>query len=184
MLLELSYSLVIGVVAGVVATFLVFTLRAIWERIIMPWYEERLYQGAEIEGVWLSEITFPSGEINKHRMRLRRQGYNITGRSICFEGYSEGNAYDMHGTFKNLTLSCTYRIDDPRRLEQGAMVAMMLDDGKAMKGVVAFYDDKTNSILSANCEWTEEKTVPDRKSADKNDDESSRRMGSQETTNP
>jgi hypothetical protein len=60
-MLELSYSLIVGVVSGVVTTILVFSFRIVWKKIIMPWYEERLYQGAKIEGVWSSEITFPAG---------------------------------------------------------------------------------------------------------------------------
>lgn len=145
---ELSYSLVVGVVSGVVAALLVFTFRSLWERIVMPWYEERLYKGARIEGCWLSEVTFPEGEKNKHRMQLHRVGYTVTGTTTCYEGYSEGNSYDLQGTFKNLTLSCTYQINDPRRLERGSMVLMLVNDGTTLKGQLSFYDDRTNSSVN------------------------------------
>src|SRR5262245_49878528 len=108
---ELFYSLAIGIVSGIVATLLVFAFRGLWEKIFVPWYEELRYQDAEIKGVWLSEITFPEGEKNKHRMQLNRVGHTVLGTTVCYEGYSEGNSYDFRGTFKNLTLTCTYHIN-------------------------------------------------------------------------
>jgi hypothetical protein len=153
---ELSYSLVTGVVSGVVATFLVVVFRTVWQRILVPWYEERLYQGPKIEGVWLAEIRFSETISNKHRMQLKRSGYKIVGRTVCYEGYSEGNSYDIDGTFKNLTLTCTYQIDHRRRIERGSMVLMLVNDGRALKGYVLYYDDQTNSIMSAECVWAAE----------------------------
>jgi hypothetical protein len=92
-------------------------------------------------------------------MQIKRQGYTITGRSICIKGYSEGNSYNFHGTFKNLILTCTYQIDDSRGIERGATGLMLLNDGKTLKGYITFYDDKSSSTLSTVCEWTAEEAV-------------------------
>ena len=151
---ELSYSLVVGVISGVVAAFLVFVFRSLWDRILVPRYEELLYKDAKIEGAWSAEITYLEGEKNKHKMQLRRVGHNVTGTSTCYEGYSEGSSYDLQGTFKNLTLSCTYHINDARRLERGAMVLMLINDGATLKGYVSYYDNQTNSVRATTCEWT------------------------------
>lgn len=135
---------------------LLFTFRPIWDKIVMPWIEDRIYQGPRIEGFWQSEITFPDGEKNKHRMQLRRAGYRVTGRTTCYRGYSEGNVYDLAGSFKDMILTCTYQIDDPRRLERGSMVLMLVNDGATLRGHLTYYDDKASSIRSTNCEWTAE----------------------------
>src|SRR4051794_8660867 len=157
---DLSYSLVVGVISGVVAAFLVFAFRSLWEQIVMPRYEELLYKDAKIEGVWSSEITFPEGEKNKHRMQLYRVGHTVTGTTTCYEGYSEGNSYELQGTFRNLTLSCTYQINDTRRLERGAMVLMLVNDGAMLRGSLSYYDNQTNSVRSTACEWVAEGRSP------------------------
>lgn len=158
---DLSGSLVIGVVSGIVATFLVVVFRSIWKNILVPWYDERLYQGPKIEGVWLADIKFsdPHREPSKHRLRLKRAGYKVTGRTVCYEGYSEGNSYDLNGAFKNLILTCSYQIDHPRQIERGSMVLMLVNDGKVLKGHLLYYDDRSNSIMSAECAWVAEDAV-------------------------
>ncbi|MEM9556493.1 MAG: hypothetical protein AAGC60_19705 [Acidobacteriota bacterium] len=151
-----AFATLTGVISGLIATFLVFVLRAIWIRIIEPWYEEKVYQDARIEGTWLSEIRFPAGEVNKHRMTINQVGHKISGRTICYEGYSEGQSYLLSGTFHNLILTITYRIDNPRRIERGSLVLMLFDDGKQLKGQVSFYDDKQHRILTTECSWVAE----------------------------
>lgn len=111
---EHNYALVVGVAASVVATVLVLTFQALWSRVIIPWYEERLDSGATIEGTWVSEIIFPKGDRNKHRMRLSKAGYDVSGETTCYEGYSKGNIYATQGTFKNLILTTTYEIKNRR----------------------------------------------------------------------
>jgi hypothetical protein len=150
---EISYSLVTGVISGIIAAGLVFAFRSLWQQILMPWYEELLYKDAKIEGEWSSEITYPEGEKNKHTMRLHRHGHTITGTATCCEGHSKGNEYSLQGSFRNLTLSCTYQINDARRLERGAMVLMLVNDGATLNGSLSYYDNLTNSVKSATCEW-------------------------------
>jgi hypothetical protein len=145
-------ALVIGVVGSVVAAVLL----ALWGRVIVPWYEGRTDQGATIEGTWVSEITFPEGERNKHRMLLRKAGYNISGETTCYEGYSKGNSYAIQGTFKNLILTATYEIENQRRLERGSMVLMLGNDGKTLSGYLSYYDDLANSIRTTKCDWIRE----------------------------
>jgi hypothetical protein len=141
-------------VLGLLTGLFVMWLLDLTRKAVMPWYQDKLYQDAKIEGVWLSEITFPEGEKNKHRMQLDRVGYTVTGRTTCYEGYSEGNTYDLNGTVRNLIFTCTYRINDPRRFEGGSMALMLVNDGKMLKGQLSFYDEQTNSMQSTNCEWT------------------------------
>ncbi len=150
---NLALSLVTGVVSGVVVAFLVFVLRTIWIRIVLPWYEEMLYRGAKIEGIWLAEVPFPSGEVNKHRMTLKRTGHRVSGRTVCTKGRSEGQSYDLKGTFNNTILTMTYQIDDPRRIERGSTAMMLVNDGKELSGCVIYYDDQTHSLMSADCRW-------------------------------
>jgi hypothetical protein len=47
---EFYNSLLIGTLGGLVATFLTVVLRRYWINIIIPWYEERVYKDAKIEG--------------------------------------------------------------------------------------------------------------------------------------
>jgi hypothetical protein len=87
-------------------------------------------------------------------MLLRQAGYNVSGETTCYEGYSRGNSYAIQGRFKNLILTAIYEIENRRRLERGSMVLMLGNDGKTLSGYLSYYDDRANSIRSTKCVWT------------------------------
>jgi hypothetical protein len=45
-----------GIVSGLIATFLALVARIYWSLAIVPWYEERIYRDARIEGKWRSTL--------------------------------------------------------------------------------------------------------------------------------
>jgi len=122
------------------------------------------YQDVRIEGTWLATITFPKGEVNKHRMTLKDSGIAISGETICYEGYSKNIygkdvSYQIRGTFRNRILTCTYKVNDAKSFEEGAMVLMLCQNGRALKGYVTYYDDLDEEIMSAGCEWRRNDTT-------------------------
>ena len=149
----LLYALVIGIISGILATFLTVVIRSIWLQIIMPWYENVLYKGCKIEGQWETEIQFHE-VINQYLITLKRVGYKITGVMICTSGPNTlGSIYKISGTFKNLILSGTYESTKTRELDQGAFTLMLINNGTLLRGYFAYYDNDENSILSIETEW-------------------------------
>lgn len=149
----LALSLVAGVVSGVIASLIVFAFRVYWLKILQPWYENRLYQGAVIEGDWTTTIDFPDGTTNTHRITLRRVGYTVSGVANCVSGYSEGQTYEFAGTFKNLLLTGTYQVTNSRSLERGTFTLMLVQGGARLQGYLSYYDNLVHSVRSAPCEW-------------------------------
>lgn len=149
----LASSLVAGVVSGVIASLIVFAFRVYWLKILQPWYENRLYQGAVIEGDWTTTIDFPDGNTNTHRITLRRVGYAVSGVANCVSGYSEGQTYEFTGTFKNLLLTGTYQVTNSRSLERGTFTLMLVQGGARLQGYLSYYDNMVHSVRSAPCEW-------------------------------
>src|SRR5438876_8763933 len=43
----------IGIVSGVMTGVLIFLFSRVWQRVVMPWYEERLYNGVDVSGDWV-----------------------------------------------------------------------------------------------------------------------------------
>lgn len=153
----LSNSFLMGTFSGIVVTIIAFIVGTVWKNKVIPLLERRFYKGTKLKKYWLSEITFPAGEVNNLRMEINQKGHKISGKVHCVDGFSKGNHYDFHGTFFNLILTTIYKIDNPSEIERGAQVLMLVNDGKTLKGILAFYDNQTHSILSTDCEWTVEK---------------------------
>src|ERR1700759_165257 len=70
-------SLLAGVVSGVIVSLIVFACRVQWLKVLQPWYENRLYKGAKIEGLWGTTINFPDNVANTFRIELQRVGYSV-----------------------------------------------------------------------------------------------------------
>jgi hypothetical protein len=148
----LAFSLLAGVVSGVIASLIVFAFRVHWVRVLQPWYENRLYKGAKIEGLWSTTINFPDKVTNRHRIDLERTGYSVHGSVICVSGYSEGETYELSGTFKDLILTGSYQMRG-RGLERGTFTLMMIGGGQKLSGFLAYYDNDQHSVRTTQCEW-------------------------------
>jgi hypothetical protein len=143
----------VGIVSGIFVTFIVFVFQCLWVNAIQPWYEERVYKDARIEGGW--KITYPSLECEEH-VELKRKGHTVTGVVIVMHGNDQGKSYKLEGTFKNLILTASYSADNPRTLDRGSFALLLGDNGNRLRGHSVIYHDEKNSMDSAPCVWNRE----------------------------
>jgi len=55
---QISSNILLGIIAGVTATGITLFIRSFWRKAMIPWYEERVYKDAKIEGSWDGEILY------------------------------------------------------------------------------------------------------------------------------
>ena len=146
-------SILSGIISGVLVAVAMFLFRVYWLKVLQPWYEDRIYQDAKIEGEWLTTIDFPDNTTNTHRIHLERVGHSVHGSVICISGYSEGQAYSFAGTFKNLLLTADYQVTNSRNLERGTFTLMLIEGGSRLRGYITYYDSNAHDIMTAPCEW-------------------------------
>lgn len=65
-------AIAIGIISGLLATFIVVVIQKLWVSAIEPWYEERIYKDAHIEGVW--EGIYPELDL-KEIITLKRNSH-------------------------------------------------------------------------------------------------------------
>ena len=113
-----------GTVGGVVATILcIFFAEVLWKRIIVPWYEERVYKDSKIEGTWKG-VVVGFEALTPDIVELRRTGHNVSG-TMHVSGDRAG-IYTLEGSFKNLILSVTYAAIDRTQLNRGSITLMLM----------------------------------------------------------
>ncbi len=143
-------SIAIGIIAGLVTTFIVVVIQKFWSNAIEPWYEEKIYKDARIEGVWVG--TYPDIDL-KEIVTLNRVAHSVTGDVAIVEGPNQGQTYELNGTFKNLILTATYSAKDRQSLDRGSYTLMLKNNGKAMEGHSSFYEDDKGLIETGPCIW-------------------------------
>jgi len=140
----------IGIIAGLLTTILVVLVQKIWVSAVEPWYEERVYKDAKIEGEW--EVTYPAIKLSE-LATLKRKGHKISGVVAVIEGPDRGKTYEVEGLFKNLLLTLSYSAMDRASLDRGTYTLILRDNGRKLEGASAFYEDGTNSIDKQACDW-------------------------------
>lgn len=144
--------LIIGVIGGLVASITIFLWEKVWKRIIVPWYEERVYQDARINGEWKSTFKYQN-EIHEELVEIRSQGHSITGKITVIKGKHQGKVFNFSGNFKNLILIGTYHSKKRIDLDRGTFTMLLTKNGSVLEGICALYKGATNSIEHAEYAW-------------------------------
>lgn len=144
----ISGAIVWGIFTGILSAGLLFTLQAAWQKIFIPWYEERLYQGAKIEGFWRSNTTYQDGGTNEMVYQFHRKGHRIWGDISCIGGIDKGRKWNFRGQFKDLILTLHYESAHPRLLDKGSASLMLTHNGEKLEGHLIYYANKGNQMKS------------------------------------
>lgn len=145
---QLSFNLILGIVSGLVATFLTMFIRSYWNKVILPWYEERIYKDAHIEGKWLGEFSHSADEhVSHYIFNIRRESHHISGEMISKDS---GTLYTLQGEFRNMILTLTYTSTILRAVDRGCFTFLLTNNGRELAGYGAFYYSPTRQIETAS----------------------------------
>lgn len=146
-----------GVVSGLVATFLALVIHRVWIAIILPWYEERVYQDARFEGVWEATEIFSDTTpalVNKYGIEFKRKGHQVIAIAKCTDGPDKGKDYLNQGSFKNLILTLSWTPLDKTSLERGTLAAKLVANGQGFSGYGVYYSPVTEKLHTTVFEAT------------------------------
>ncbi len=150
-------NLVSGVIAGLVATGCVVVFRAFWENILVPWFEERVYKDAKIEGTWYSVWPTDTHE-RQEVISLARRGHAVTGEVVCTHGPDEAERYDVAGSFRNLILALIYETGDRSKTDRGTITLKLFGNARRLAGKVAAYDTNRDLVEAGDVLWFRSKS--------------------------
>ena len=151
----MSYDLFIvigsGVVSGFVATFLTFVAARYWTKVIVPWYEERVYKDIKIAGEWDTQGE-EHGDTFHEIAKVSQQAHRVWG-DIIYQSPSEIINYEFEGEFRNLILTGRYWVKGRNDLDRGTFTLMLRENGKLLKGFYAWYLGDEHDVVSGWYKW-------------------------------
>jgi hypothetical protein len=143
---------VAGVIAGLVVALFVLVMRAIWQRLVIPWFEDRVYKDARIEGPWFS--LYPLDVYRRQEtISLSRHGHYINGTISCTNGPDAGEQYEISGSFRNMILPLIYETSDPSKTDRGTITLKLEQNARQFTGVAAAYHTHEDSIQPLVVQW-------------------------------
>jgi hypothetical protein len=79
--MEYSETILLGVVSGVITSFILYWLAVTFTRIILPWYQRIIYKGIDVSGEWVGKLK-AKGNDDVHwdvSLNLKQSAHSITG---------------------------------------------------------------------------------------------------------
>lgn len=149
-------NLMIGLVSGLVVSFIVLVLSKFWNRVVEPWFEERVYKDLHVEGKWFS-LYVEADDYRQEIINLKRHGHAIAGTMTCKTGADEGEEYSLCGSFRNLLLPLTYEATDKNKSDRGTITLKSCHNGQRLIGEVAFYATIHDSVGTTKVIWFRKK---------------------------
>ncbi len=145
---ELFFALSVGIIASLLSVLASLLFREVWLKIIIPWYKEKLYKGADIEGTWHSIMEYHNGEYNENIFVIHRKGNRIWGTVSSIDGAEKGEQWNFEGQFKYLIVTAIYESTNKKILDKGSMSLMLINNGKKFEGYLIYYSSHGNKMKS------------------------------------
>ncbi len=145
-------NIVVGLVSGLVVSFIVLVVGKLWSNVVEPWFEERVYKDLHIEGRWYS-LYVETLDFRQEVINLKRHGHRIEGTMLCKTGEDDGETYNICGTFKNLLLPLTYEAADRKKSDRGSITLISTYNGERFNGRGAFYNTKNDEVTTTPVIW-------------------------------
>lgn len=123
----------IGIISGLLASFIVFVLTYLYINAIRPWFENCVYKDIRIEGSW--KIIYQNmKEPAEEYASLERTAHAVRGSITAVKGPDAGKTYSVIGEFKNSILVLSYNAADKSTLDRGAFVLLIAGNGEKFIG--------------------------------------------------
>ena len=142
----------VGIISGLVTTLFVVVFRSFWLKVLVPWFEDRVYKDARIEGTWYA--LYPRTVGNRQELvTLERHGHTVTGRMICTNDSDKGEAYALSGSFRNMILPLVYESIDKQKSDRGTITLKLVRNATQFTGIVAAYNTDRDTINGIHVDW-------------------------------
>lgn len=144
-------ALVLGVVAGLLTTLTVGGIAAWFNKILVPWHQDRVYRGVRISAEW--SIVF--GEIEQTgQLRLSQNAFDLSG-DLQLSGAEDltGGArrFSVKGDVVDGYLRLTGLVNEPDKIGSFALLASVRHAGYIMEGVFTFQNLRDGAIHFSRC---------------------------------
>ncbi|MFA7000477.1 MAG: hypothetical protein WC241_05225 [Candidatus Paceibacterota bacterium] len=151
-------ALLVGIISGILTTVIIYTIVSIFKRILLPWYQELIYRGLDINGEWREKQVLANGIVIENVINLKQKGHKLSGTVTVIKKFpkkedSEIKIFDIKGNFYDRLVSASCKNSDRKSIGCYNILLEVMHGGKEMVGSFAWYDVGTNRIFSADTKW-------------------------------
>lgn len=145
-----------GVVAGILTSALLFGLGVITSKIILPWYQDLVYQGVDLRGLWVNEFDYNGARYRFHTS-LEQHAHRLTGiTTITKSGTGQGDYvsnFDVTGSTWEGFVVLNLKSKDRKTLALATALFKVADRGTTLVGHFVFRSLSSEEVQSEKVRW-------------------------------
>jgi hypothetical protein len=141
-----------NVLLGVIATGLAGLLALIFNRIVIPWYQEKVHRGVSLSGTWVGSQTSARGTFG-FRFELRQIGPKVKGIFYSndeYGGKKRARTHTLGGEIRHNHLILNYMNREINQMGLGGFLFCIRDGGDEIFGSMLFFQTDTGNVHSSN----------------------------------
>ena len=149
-------SIIFGVIAGVITSFVLLLFKTILEKIILPWYKEFIYKGVDIEGNWHNEY-IETDTKSKFSLIIIQNAHDIKGTLIFTQTTTDNEkivSFQINGKLWEGFLSINLMPDDRKKLSFANSLLKVTKGGSELNGYFTFRNIDTDEVISNKIQLT------------------------------
>ncbi|QJR30028.1 hypothetical protein [Limnobacter profundi] len=141
----------LGIVSSLIATFVFLGLGWVLKKVVLPWFEDKIYRGVRVDGRW--KLYFNNQKNSKFfgMLELKQNGDRVSG-SFTYENTdrTEVMTYRLVGAVANSYVNISLAPTARRSIDTGSLVARIYEEsGLQMTGTLIYISTKNGQIESA-----------------------------------
>ncbi len=154
-----SGAVIWGVVAGVLTSAFLFTLGLVFTKIVIPWYQTIVYEGADVSGLWIYRQNL-GGIDYSYQMVLKQDAHRLHGNmTLAKSGAPAGprgdyvQVFDISGSTWEGFLTLNMRSSDRKSLAFATSLLQIRDRGRSLVGQLVYRSANIGLVSSEQVSW-------------------------------
>jgi hypothetical protein len=160
--MDQASTIIYGVVAGIITSFIIFLLIQIFNKIIIPWYKNTIYSGLNIEDIWLETHDVEMAEqISEFIIKQKAQvleGLMTTVKKHKNSGETEIKTFKIKGSFYDGHVVLEAKNINKKYRGHVLYLLKITNGGASLSGVKSWVDAGCDVITSENIVMVRKKT--------------------------
>lgn len=145
-----------GVVAGVLTSAMLFAFGVVTSKILLPWYQDLVYKGVDLRGLWVNEWDY-AGARYRYHTSLNQNAHRLTGTTTITKSGTAKDDYvinfDVTGSTWEGFVVLNLRSRDRKTLSFATALFKVKDRGKSLAGHLIFRSLTTDEVASEGAHW-------------------------------
>lgn len=146
-----------GVVAGILTSVLLFLLGLLISKVALPWYQELVYKGVDLRGLWVEEYV-SNGATYSFQTVLEQNAHELTGSTTITKSINGKTDYvqtfNVAGSTWEGFVMLNLRSKERKSLSFATGLFKVKHRGKNLVGHLAYRASATDEVEAEKANWT------------------------------